>query len=354
MTALSDLQNQFSGQGDLDAAIAVRDEIAHHRSASASTSPNGTKNPEKLQRLIDIFEAETLKRTRPMMERTLQSLEDLKIRLTKQGKLDDASYVAKTMATFQTTQELPTKPENQNPISPTSARGLVAHYDFNESAGKLVRDKSGHRNHAKRNRAVESATGIEGEGAQFIGSKGAIGIDFAHKELDTLHRRSYTLSAWYRPDENANPPKISEAILAKAGRNQGIQLVDRRKRFLHEFWIHDTNKATTKDLVRLEVGYSPPDYQRGQWYHVVGRHDAEARTVSLFLNGKPVQRKKYPKESSVRENTRSWHIGCARESYCPAQGVIDDVRIYDRALTKDEIEQLYYMFSGEGSHQKRD
>jgi len=81
----------------------------------------------------------------------------------------------------------------------------------------------------------------------------------------------------------------------------------------------------------------------GEWNHVVGVIDAPGRQVALYVNG--ALEKKAPFEgSSVRpapDSPLSIGAGGGNEPDRFFGGIVDEVRIYNRALDADEVVQLY-------------
>ncbi len=76
------------------------------------------------------------------------------------------------------------------------------------------------------------------------------------------------------------------------------------------------------------------------WYHIVGQTDGS--NLLLFVNG--IQETKTPYDSGVGlyEGTGSFGIDYLRGGATTKfNGLMDDIRIYDRALTSEEISDLY-------------
>lgn len=76
--------------------------------------------------------------------------------------------------------------------------------------------------------------------------------------------------------------------------------------------------------------------EANEWYHIVGTWDG--KTLKLYVDGK------LEKEVSVgaafgRTGPHPLYIGLAKVYVQPFRGVIDEVAIYDRPLTEDEIKQ---------------
>jgi hypothetical protein len=155
-----------------------------------------------------------------------------------------------------------------------------------------------------------------------------------------------TISAWFNALDYENPMTI-------AGRAQNGP--PWRYPFLS--WLVRIN---TDSLIEIDVGdsqnYTPsgwnvPALQPNRWYFVVMTFDG--RTKKLFLDGKMITSLASGSPTSLPSihyvPGRSILIG-ADESEFPVgdrfQGAIDDFRIYDRALTSDEIQALFNARNG--------
>jgi hypothetical protein len=76
------------------------------------------------------------------------------------------------------------------------------------------------------------------------------------------------------------------------------------------------------------------------WHHIAYVVDAPNRMVTGYLDGQYVG-KVYNNIVSTTANNLDILIGGTRINWNYYRGVIDDVRIYDRVLTENEIFSLY-------------
>lgn len=79
-----------------------------------------------------------------------------------------------------------------------------------------------------------------------------------------------------------------------------------------------------------------------EWYHITYTYDDAANTHSMYINGNLV--KTEDNYVSIGYDTHPLIIGADVENETLSyffHGLIDDVRIYDRALTESEVETLY-------------
>ena len=92
-------------------------------------------------------------------------------------------------------------------------------------------------------------------------------------------------------------------------------------------------------LAFAEGGMASP----GRWVHLAGVADAEARLLSVYLNGRRVGRSEFDGTILEKQAARVG-IGDAAERVSPDirfQGYIDDLAVWHRPLTDDEIRSHY-------------
>ena len=77
----------------------------------------------------------------------------------------------------------------------------------------------------------------------------------------------------------------------------------------------------------------------GNWYHIVGRYDSTAGTLSVFVNG---AKNSVATSGSKNDTDGDFVIGGQAESGEYFDGIIDDVAIFNRALSDYEVKALYY------------
>lgn len=169
-------------------------------------------------------------------------------------------------------------------------------------------------------------------------------VDLANSpELENVQENSYSYSAWFRPEDVpvAGTNEGVYAIVAKTGWHMDIHYRrgDGTGQFGLEHWL--TGDAYT--------GTGGPNGQTpGVWYHVAAVIDRPAGTGRLFVNGTQAGGTiTFAANAATREfGTSTWKIGNANPAGAygswryAAKGRIDDVRIYNYALTTDQVKVL--------------
>jgi len=98
------------------------------------------------------------------------------------------------------------------------------------------------------------------------------------------------------------------------------------------------------DKIALRFGSVNSDLSNdGKWHQVVGVH--QGTTAYLYVDGKLI---KTQATGAVSANNYNLYFGRANDGSGGYIGLIDNVRVYDQALSESQIKQLYV--EGVGSH----
>ncbi len=79
-------------------------------------------------------------------------------------------------------------------------------------------------------------------------------------------------------------------------------------------------------------------FNDSQWHHVVGITATNAADIKIYVDGELEPSSTIAEEWSVDGNCK---IGAKSGAQYLFNGIIDEVRIYDRALTEDEVQRNY-------------
>jgi chitodextrinase len=211
-----------------------------------------------------------------------------------------------------------------------TASGPVAAYAFSEASGATTADASGNGNTGTLNGATRTTAGQFGSAVVVSGS-GAY-VDLGNGPTLQI-TGSMTISAWIRP---AAFPADDAAVVSKRTSGElGFQLdttVDTGPRTIG-FKLTD---ASGGGMFR----YGTNPLQASQWYYVTGVYDAAARTLDVYLNGVLDSGTLVGTVSATQQNSPlNVNIGHRPgASGYDFNGTIDEVRIYNRALTPAEIQ----------------
>ncbi len=200
--------------------------------------------------------------------------------------------------------------------------GLVAHFNFDQAATEFVADQAGrHRLQLEGAKIVRNGDGgsLEFDGQKSFGSVGnAEGLRI---------KGPLTISLWVRPESVTG----NGYLIAKHGWNVylGADFIPR----------FETRNAADTAWETLSAA-KPVNHQ--SWSQVVAVFDPKAEKLLIYVNGRMSTEKKrtdgaigavvaYPLELGTYNVTRSQWF----------HGRLDEVRLYNRALSATEVEQQF-------------
>jgi hypothetical protein len=204
--------------------------------------------------------------------------------------------------------------------------GLVAAYGFNEGSGGTLVDLSGNHLNGTIVGATWTSAGKYGNALSFDGQSNY--VDLGNPTALRLSG-SLTLEAWVKA--TATPPDDGQIVSKSDG--PGWQLKTSPDTGVHTFGAKVTSTSGAPTW-----RYSTTVRSLDTWYHVASVYDASAQTLSVYVNGVPdngVLRGTVP--SSEIDRTVNVNIGRRTGGYYFA-GIIDEVRIYNRALSQSEVQ----------------
>lgn len=227
---------------------------------------------------------------------------------------------------------------------PDLTRGLLAHYPFDETSGLTAADAAGGNNPgALLNFAGDNSQwqpGLQG-GALSFNSTGAATMEVVEitdsASLEFSEAKTFTLAAWV----NASPDIVQIAgagIICKGSGGGGEQFCLDVFPGNYRFYVWNGGTPNAATGVSTTVG------PNGDWQHVAAVYDQEVGIMKLYVNG--VEAGSAIPPSTLLYTDAMVSIGgrtpnAATMDYTLAfQGVLDDVRIYDRDLSPEEITLL--------------
>ena len=209
---------------------------------------------------------------------------------------------------------LVTTPAQSQPVS-----GLVAAYGFNESKGTVAADATGKGHTGTITNATWTSSGRFGSALTFNGSSSRVTV--AHAS-DLNLTTGMTLEAWVFPTTTSGV----RDILIKEGSGVDIyNLYARNWRGRPESNILTGGTNRTAEGTALAAN---------AWTHVAGTYDGT--TLRLYING--VQAASTTVSGPIASSTGPVRIGGNSLWGEYFQGRIDEVRIYNRALSQAEIQ----------------
>lgn len=221
-------------------------------------------------------------------------------------------------------------------LSAVDSTGLVGFWPLDDREGDVARDESGNGNNGVLvGNPRWTDNGRSGGALIFDKVDDVVKID--SRRYDFTHWYGITVAAWVKHRTG------------ESGKNDIIS-----------WWYYDDSfpgksfLLTHHDVARYfwEIGYSTRferwDTMGGrvsdQWTHVTGTYDVKTGTMSLYVNGEPVEVISFPGSRFLPEppHYADLIIGgqADPDNKCYFDGIIDEVRLYDRALSEDEITKI--------------
>jgi len=213
------------------------------------------------------------------------------------------------------------EPYSVEPYNPTQ----VLRLPFEDPPQEITYDRSGHGNDG----TIYGATRVIGRVRNALSFDGVDDyVEVSHKpELNLL--KSHTIMFWMYPRDVLTTQALFEKTFVSPETSfswaMNIGVVDRRAQYLLESDPPGAGRILTNQT----------DLAANVWHHIASTWDES--TVKIYLNG--VLDASAPYVGTRYATTGPLHIG--RPS--PLNAVLDEIRIYSRALSQAEIKRLMYL-----------
>ncbi len=196
---------------------------------------------------------------------------------------------------------------------------LVTCLHFDEGSGEIAVDSEGN-NHGELVGGVEWTKGKFGSGLKFDGKTAY--VICSGKDLSVPGRA--TVSAWFKADDNG----AGSLITVGSFRNRIILSTHGKGSIQGTFNVDKTYCEVTRNK----------QYNSGEWYYVTTTYDGDK--TKLYLNGEFVGESK--QKRGVLAFSGPVYIGAEGGTHFFFKGIIDELKIYDKVLSAEEIKQEYF------------
>ncbi len=209
--------------------------------------------------------------------------------------------------------------------------GLVGYWSMEDGAGTEATDFSGNGHEGALTNGPVFASGKIGQALSFDGSDDYANVGDVLEGLSAI-----TVSAWVK----ATGYSTYESIVDKFwdGTDRGYKLEYSADSGKFGFNVNtDTHNDNSGNVAST---FAPV---ANTWYHLVGTWDSSGSAVKLYVNG-ALDNSGSVSGSSTRVNASPLRIGNSyynNTNQFNFPGLIDDVRIYNRALGATEVAALY-------------
>src|SRR3954449_8164183 len=198
-----------------------------------------------------------------------------------------------------------------------AATGLVAAYSFDENTGGTLGDQSGN-NHDGAVVGASWAPGKFGSALNFNGTSSRVDLP----QLGTFYKTGFTLEAWV----NKAGTKKDVGILGTWDNPAGGPML-----WVDHIQGHNYVTASTGLGTYLDSGQAPAV---GQWQYLTATYDGT--NLRYYVDGVQVASKTFTGNIG---DSNVWRIGAYQGTpFGFFDGLIDEVRIYNRALNGTEVQ----------------
>lgn len=222
------------------------------------------------------------------------------------------------------------------------SNGLVGYWKMDETSGGAS-DSSGNAITLTDVNTVAFTGGKFGNAGDFEST--ASEYQYAADNAALSLTGSLTLAAWIKPE---SVTAGSYNIIAKwDGVNESYRLFQNGDEIRLELDSAGNYQETTASNLTASV-----------WYHVAGVYDSTSQTAKIYINGVEAPSSTSGTiPSSIGDDTGRFHIGAEDSTTTTANfydGIIDEARVYNRALSPAEIKSLYNWAAGPFAYLKFD
>jgi hypothetical protein len=217
--------------------------------------------------------------------------------------------------------------------------GLVGYWPFDDGSGTTVKDMSGGGSNGSLAGDAGWGSGIMSGAMSLAGGTGYARVPSTPAiELIT---NSFTVCVWVKFPTNSSYAVGDMQSVARKVIDEGNNAFPYTA---YDLIVQDAGSGTFRarvaatrasDSTRSSALGNPHPY--GPWYHLVGVYDGS--TLRIYVNG--VQESSAAFSGAVLQTGQPLCIGRYGTVAEPVNGLMDDFRLYNRALTPTEIQSLY-------------
>lgn len=220
--------------------------------------------------------------------------------------------------------------------------GLVAGFDMNEGSGSTLTDSSSYNNDGTLNGSVTwTPSGKFSSALVFDGSSSGYVRVSDDPSLDLT--QAVSIEGWVYYD-NTSSSDYSTIVGRNHDNNGGYALGAYHNGPSSNDLIFAVTNSSGADLVAWPSSSNLPSEE---WMHVVGTYDNTSGQgeVALYINGEQVDYGTFPSFGDIQSLSKDLTIGGDPDNTSGAplefQGIIDEVQVYDRALSESEVADRY-------------
>lgn len=203
---------------------------------------------------------------------------------------------------------------------------LVAHWSFDEGGGDVARDLTGNGHRATLN-GPQWVRSPRGHALRFDGVDDIV----TYADVDSMNLEGdLTLMVWVKT-RASEASDTNRLIFGDSGagveRNLNLRISS------YDVIMFEWADGTRNAILRADA-----DLLDGSWKHLAVVADSGARQITMFVDGEPVAGMRMPlpisRAPTPGRMSGQWAGGCFK-------GDLDDIRLYDRALSAAEVRAAF-------------
>ena len=274
-------------------------------------------------------QTETTEKEKAVAEETIQQVKEvIKEPIQKEEAKEQAVEQPPVVEAVQEEKVAEVPAETIAPQLPTE--GLLVHLTFNDdkTTSTHFSDSSGKENHARKVNFSVSTTGLnDSKAGLFSGGSDYLEIDNTGFRADL---RSFTVSTWIKVNDFG-----IRNIFSSLNGHRSYPLAN----ILTEGEILLNLIITSDDTKTLSTKKNT--LEPGKWHHLAIVLDSQKdNTASIFVDGELKAGRLFG-QGAMNTGPNTLWIGRARAGANNFSGAMDEFRLYNRALSEEEIKTLY-------------
>ena len=214
--------------------------------------------------------------------------------------------------------------------------GLVGNWDMDEGGGSVINDNSGNNNHGTLTNGPKWTQGKSGSALQFDGKDDYVSVA-SNTNLNMGANQDFTIETWIKYSNNPSYHIVAGKYcdIITAGYWLDVQGNNIRLR------VSDAGGNYVDTITTAQ-------YNDNKWHHVMAIADRDGLAY-IYIDGNQVKSNDISSENGDT-GTGAFSIGRPYDrNYAYFNGQIDELRIYNRALSEAEV-RYHYNHGGPVAH----
>lgn len=207
---------------------------------------------------------------------------------------------------------------------------LIGQWDFESITDKVIEDISNNGKDGElKGNAISSEDGINGKGIKLSGEKGSF---VSIPSIINPAKGSFSVSLWAKVDKGESDSRaVNTIILQQEGSGRSMMFRENSPGDKFGTYIGGENKFGSSKL------------SKNIWNNLIITVDSESKLVRLYVNGKL---ESDSTAIALPDSNDKLRIGDHKNSDGRAfNGFIDEVKIYDKVITQEDVNNLYREFA---------